>query len=84
MYHKLDGKAESDVEADNYNCSSDEKESGSEHEEGDCSTCAQCECLSCTMSGPPCQPIDVSKSMFIRIRASILPVLFWFRDSRFS
>ncbi len=25
MYHKLDGKAESDVEADNYNCSSDEK-----------------------------------------------------------
>ncbi len=25
MYHKLDGRAESDVEADNYNCSSDEK-----------------------------------------------------------
>ncbi len=65
MYHKLDGKAESDVEADNYNCSYDEKESGSEHEEGDCSTCAQCECLSCTMSGPPCQPIDVSKSKHV-------------------
>ncbi len=28
--HFTDGKAESDVEADNYNCSSDEKESGSE------------------------------------------------------
>ncbi len=54
MYHKLDCKAESDVEADNYNCSSDEKESGSEHEKGDCFTCTQCECLSCTMSGPPC------------------------------
>ncbi len=65
MYHKLDGKAESDVEADIYNCISDEKESGSEHEEGGCSTCAQCECLSCTMSGPPCQPIDVSKSKHV-------------------
>ena len=50
---------------DNCICSSNEKESGSEHDEGDCSTCAQCECLSCTMSGPPCQPIDVSKSKHV-------------------
>jgi len=60
MYHKLHGKAEPEVEANNCNCSSEEKESGSEHEEGDCSTCTHGECLSYTMSGPPSQPTDVS------------------------